>query len=70
MNDRVIAGIVIVIISVIGLFLAQTEFFVEVTITPYVAVILLKKLMSHLDCHHSRMNVGPMTDKNLRLYRI
>ena len=34
MNDRVIAGIVIVIISVIGLFLAQTEFFGEVTITP------------------------------------
>jgi len=28
------AGIVIVIISAIGLFLAQTEFFGEVTITP------------------------------------
>ncbi|SVC00050.1 uncharacterized protein METZ01_LOCUS252904 [marine metagenome] len=34
MNDRVIAGIVIVIISAIGLFLAQTEFFGEITITP------------------------------------
>jgi len=34
LNDRVIAGIVIVIISVIGLFLAQTEFFGEITVTP------------------------------------
>jgi len=34
LNDRDIAGIVIVIISEIGLFLAQTEFFGEVTITP------------------------------------
>ncbi|SVB76098.1 uncharacterized protein METZ01_LOCUS228952 [marine metagenome] len=34
MNDRVIGGIVIVIVSIIGLFLAQTQFFGEVTITP------------------------------------
>ncbi len=34
MNDRVIGGIVIVIVSIIGLFLAQTQFFGEITITP------------------------------------
>jgi hypothetical protein len=34
MNDRVMAGIAIVILSVIGLFIAQTQFFGEVTITP------------------------------------
>ncbi len=34
MNDRVIGGIVIVIVSIIGLFLAQTQFFGEVTIGP------------------------------------
>ena len=34
MNDRVAAGIAIVIISIIGLFIAQTQFFGEVTITP------------------------------------
>tara|TARA_Y100001949_G_scaffold146209_1_gene129700 strand:+ start:655 stop:777 length:123 start_codon:yes stop_codon:yes gene_type:complete len=34
MNDRVVAGIAIVIISVIGLFIAQTDFFGEITITP------------------------------------
>jgi hypothetical protein len=34
MNDRVIAGIAIVIVSVIGLFIAQTQFFGEITITP------------------------------------
>jgi hypothetical protein len=34
MNDRVIAGIAIVIVSIIGLFIAQTQFFGEITITP------------------------------------
>ena len=34
MNDKVIMGIAIVIISLIGIFVAQTEFFGEITITP------------------------------------
>jgi len=34
MNDRVIMGIVIVILSLIGIYVAQTEFFCEITITP------------------------------------
>jgi len=34
MNDKLVTGIAIVIISVIGLFIAQTEFFGEITITP------------------------------------
>ena len=34
MNDRVIGGIAIVIVSIIGIYIAQTEFFGEITITP------------------------------------
>ena len=34
MNDRVIMGIAIVILSLIGFYVAQTEFFGEITITP------------------------------------
>jgi hypothetical protein len=34
LNNKVTSSIVIIILSVIGLFLAQTQFFGEVTITP------------------------------------
>ena len=33
MNDRVVMGIAIVILSLIGIYVAQTEFFGEITIT-------------------------------------
>ena len=33
-NDRVVMGIAIVILSLIGIYVAQTEFFGEITITP------------------------------------
>jgi len=34
LNNKVTSSIVIIILSVIGLFIAQTQFFGEVTITP------------------------------------
>ena len=34
MNDRVVAGIAIVILSIIGIYVAQTDFFGEIAITP------------------------------------
>ena len=34
MNDKVVMGIAIVILSLIGIYVAQTEFFGEITITP------------------------------------
>ena len=75
MNDRVVAGIAIVILSIIGIYVAQTDFFGEITITPQASADNIEKykqlglskyhnkLTSLIDLRYNKENQSHIDDK-------